>query len=63
VKVEPLEGIEPSTYALPRRRYTTKPQWRMETTNSLIVNIHFDLAGQRGWDHPAMGVERIPRDS
>ena len=35
--MEPLEGIEPSTYALPRRRYletryervTSKPQWRL----------------------------------
>ena len=23
---EPLEGIEPSTYSLPRNRYTSKPQ-------------------------------------
>lgn len=24
--LEPLEGIEPSTYSLPRNRYTSKPQ-------------------------------------
>ena len=23
---KPLEGIEPSTYSLPRNRYTSKPQ-------------------------------------
>lgn len=26
--MEPLGGIEPPTFALPRRRYTPKPQWR-----------------------------------
>ena len=26
--LEPLGGIEPPTFALPRRRYTPKPQWR-----------------------------------
>ncbi len=31
--MEPLEGIEPSTYALPRRRYTSKPQWPAPPTN------------------------------
>ena len=25
---EPLGGIEPPTFALPRRRYTSKPQWQ-----------------------------------
>ena len=25
--MEPLGGIEPPTFALPRRRYTSKPQW------------------------------------
>jgi hypothetical protein len=24
--MKPLEGIEPSTYSLPRNRYTSKPQ-------------------------------------
>ncbi len=61
--VEPLEGIEPSTYALPRRRYTTKPQWRMETINPLFVNIGFVLAGHSRVGQPAMGVERMPSDS
>ena len=28
ISVEPLGGIEPPTFALPRRRYTPKPQWR-----------------------------------
>ncbi len=27
--MKPLEGIEPSIYALPRRRYTSKPQWHL----------------------------------
>ena len=26
VNMKPLEGIEPSTYSLPRNRYTSKPQ-------------------------------------
>ena len=26
--MEPLGGIEPPTFALPRRRYTPKPQWQ-----------------------------------
>ena len=35
--MEPLEGIEPSAYALPRRRYTTKPQWRLKVAILLLV--------------------------
>ncbi len=61
--VEPLEGIEPSTYALPRRRYTTKPQWRMETINPLFVNIGFVVAGCEARVQPAIGVDSMPSDS
>ena len=43
--VEPLEGIEPSTYALPRRRYTTKPQWRVFTINPLKLDKGFVIPG------------------
>ncbi len=28
IGMEPLGGIEPPTFALPRRRYTPKPQWQ-----------------------------------
>ena len=38
--MEPLVGIEPTTYALPRRRYTTKPQWQYSPPISLtLINV------------------------
>ena len=31
LNMEPLGGIEPPTFALPRRRYTSKPQWQRDS--------------------------------
>ena len=44
---EPLEGIEPSTYALPRRRYTSKPQWHSSSAaRHLALRIKRLLGGR-----------------
>ena len=34
-------GIEPTTYALPMRRYTPKPQWQYASDLTLDYN-HYD---------------------
>jgi hypothetical protein len=41
-KLEPLGGIEPPTFALPRRRYTPKPQWQYDSHPKFRFN-HYGL--------------------
>ena len=61
--MEPLGGIEPPTYALPRRRYTAKPQRLKNEVDrcELILIIKLDPFGKVKRGIAEGGNENIER--
>ena len=61
--MEPLGGIEPPTYALPRRRYTAKPQRLKNEVDrcELILIIKLDHLEKWKWGLQRGGSENIRR--
>ena len=63
MNMEPLGGIEPPTFALPRRRYTSKPQWQHYDEGSNLFNrggFHREY-GNRHCENQWVGARVQPR--
>jgi hypothetical protein len=63
LKMEPLVGIEPTTYSLPRSRYTAKPQWRPSWgrfINGLLLKTCEPLVGTRRTFEEGSRARKMP---
>ena len=53
---EPLARIELATYALPRRRYTPKPQWRRLHESGLWFNRYGIFQLMHHWQFTVLHI-------